>query len=191
MIRSRVPTQSPKDPQRRIHRERKRGRDLHPVPVPASMSFAPADATWISAAACSDRPWSEPSVRLFGTQIEKAARRGRGPDRAGSSGRTSISTQVAKLIDLEYRARRGPSAPAGESHPVGTYGLLTVSLAGGGRTAVRSWSARQALAACTACQFRNPTSSSPVGSGSSRTPAGPSAAHDESFFPSAGYWLAS
>ena len=109
MIRSRVPTQSPQDPQRRIHRERKRGRDLHPVPVPASMSFAPADATWISAAACSDRPWCEPSVRLFGTQIEKAARRGRGPDRAGSGGRTSISTQVAKLIDLEYRARRVPS----------------------------------------------------------------------------------
>ena len=65
----------------RIHRES--GRDLHPVPVPATMSFAPADATWISAAACSDRPWCEPSVRLFGAQIEKAARRGRGPSHAG------------------------------------------------------------------------------------------------------------
>jgi hypothetical protein len=79
-IRSRVPTQSPQDPQLRIQREP--GRGLHPVLVPASMSFAPADATWISAAACSDRPWGEPSVRLFGTQIENAARRGRGPSHA-------------------------------------------------------------------------------------------------------------
>lgn len=87
-IRSRLLTQIPQAPQRRIYRELRR--DLHPVPVSASTPFAPADAISISAAARSDRPLCAPSFRLL--EHDLRMRFTEDPDRTmpGNNARSSI-----------------------------------------------------------------------------------------------------